>query len=259
MKAIMRWAPLAPLVAGATIAEIAARTGVVPRFLLPAPSDVALAFWTDRGEFAEAAWSTGANAAIGLSLSFAFGVGTALALSFSRFARRAFYPYAVFFQTVPIIAIAPLLVIWFGFGRPTTIASAFIVSLFPVIASSLVGLESVDPSLLDLFRLYGASRWSTLVRLRLPFAAPQIFSGLRIGAGLAVIGAVVGEFVAGGGLGAGVDSARTQQRPDAVFAAVVISSAIGLALVKAVDFGAWLVLRKWHASARSSDRRGGTA
>jgi NitT/TauT family transport system permease protein len=172
-------------------------------------------------------------------------------LSQFDFLRRAFYPYAIFFQTVPVIAIAPLLVIWFGFGQPTVIASAFIVSIFPVIASTLLGLQSTEPALSDLFRLYSASRVDHLLKLRMPFALPHVFSGLRIASGLAVIGAIVGEFIGGGGLGSVVDAARTQQRIDKVFAAVLISSLLGLALVAIVNFSGWLVLRKWHASAQS--------
>src|SRR5213075_2138516 len=124
-----------------------------------------------------------------------FGISIAVFLSSSRGIQRAFFPYAVFFQTVPIVAIAPLLVIWFGYGMRTVIASAFIVSIFPVIANTLTGLLSTDPALRDLFRLYGASPSATLWKLRLPAALPQILTGLRIAGGLAVIGAIVGEFI----------------------------------------------------------------
>jgi NitT/TauT family transport system permease protein len=187
----------------------------------------------------------------GLLLSFVAGTFFAIALSSSELARRAFYPYAVFFQTVPIISIAPLLVIWFGFGRPTVIASAAIVSVFPIIASTLLGLKSTEPALLDLFKLYAASNRQTLWMLKIPFALPQIFSGLRIASGLAVVGAIVGEFIGGGGLGSVVDSARTQQRIDRVFAAVLISSLLGVVLVGAVNCFAALSLASWHSSERN--------
>jgi NitT/TauT family transport system permease protein len=160
-------------------------------------------------------------------------------------------PYATFFQTVPVIALAPVLVIWFGFGRPTVVASAFIVSLFPIIANSLLGLQSTDPLLLDLFKLYRASRFQTLWKLQWPASLPAIFGGLRIASGLAVIGAVVGEFIAGGGLGEVVDSARTQQRLDKVFAAVLLSSILGLLLVVLIDFISRLTLRSWYAGERN--------
>ena len=168
-------------------------------------------------------------------------------LSLSPMLRRAFLPYATFFQTVPIVALAPVLVIWFGFGRPTVIASAFIVSIFPIIANSILGIESTIPRLEDLFRLKRASRFATLWKLQLPSAVPAIFAGLRIASGLAVIGAIVGEFIAGGGLGEVVDAARTQQRLDKVFAAVLLSSCLGLILVILIDLASRLTLRSWYA------------
>lgn len=248
MKASKVLVPLVPLVVFAAAAELAVRMGAVKDYILPAPSQVVEAFITNRADLVAAMVETGGAALAGLALSFVAGFLIALALSTSAFLRRAFLPYAVFFQTVPVIAIAPLLVIWFGFGMPTVIASAFIVSIFPIIASSLLGLQSTDPALLDLFRLYSATRWDVVFRLRIPYAAPQIFSGLRIAAGLAVIGAIVGEFIGGGGLGSIVDAARTQQRIDLVFAAVLLSSVFGLVIQGAVNWVAWLALRRWHAS-----------
>jgi NitT/TauT family transport system permease protein len=198
-----------------------------------------------RDELAAAMAKTSAAALIGFALSTAVGITVAVLLSSSRAIQRAFYPYAVFFQTVPIIAIAPLLVIWFGYGMKTVIASAFIVSIFPVIANTLTGLLSTDPALQDLFRLYGAV---TLVTLRFPAALPQILTGLRVASGLAVIGAIVGEFIGGQGLGSVVDIARTQQRVDKVFAAVLLASALGLALFGLINLISALTLRRWHAS-----------
>lgn len=243
--------PLLPLVVVTAVLEVWVRLGWVQGFLVPTPSSVLRSLIEDRQEYWEGLLSTTTAAASGLVLSFIIGTSGAVLLSLSAFLRRAFYPYAVFFQTVPIIAIAPLLVIWFGFGQPTVIASAFIVSVFPIVASTLLGLQSTDPSLMDLFRLYRASTLKMLWKLRLPFALPQIFSGLRIAAGLAVIGAIVGEFIAGGGLGAIVDAARTQQRVDKVFAAVLISSLLGLLLVGTINVLSWLMLRRWHASVQN--------
>jgi NitT/TauT family transport system permease protein len=243
--------PLLPIMLVTALFEGLIRGGVVPSYLIPMPSEVFHALFADRGELFGAALMTAEAALAGLVLSFLSGVSIAILLSLSDFARRALYPYAVFFQTVPIISVAPLLVIWFGYGLPTVIASAFIVSVFPVIASTLLGLQSVDPSLLDLFRLYSANRGVILFKLRLPFALPQIFAGLRIASGLAVIGAIVGEFIAGGGLGGVVDVARTLQRIDKVFAAVLVSSALGLILIVLIDAASRLSLRHWHASERN--------
>jgi NitT/TauT family transport system permease protein len=244
--------PLLPLILGMALAEIAVRSGWVPSYLIPAPSEVIRSLIDDRVELAVAASTTLSSALAGLLLSFTTGTLLAIALSASDLARRAFYPYAVFFQTVPIISIAPLLVIWFGFGQPTVIASAAIVSVFPIIASTLLGLKSTEPALIDLFALYSASARQMLLMLKMPFALPQIFSGLRIASGLAVVGAIVGEFIGGGGLGSVVDSARTQQRIDRVFAAVLISALLGAVLVGAVNLISALTLGSWHTSERKA-------
>ena len=181
------------------------------------------------------------------------GILVAVVLSTSRLVQRALYPYTVFFQTVPIVAVAPLLVIWFGFGLQSVAIAAFIVSVFPVIANTLSGLLATDPALRDLFRLYGAGGPATLVKLRLPAALPQIVTGLRIAAGLAVIGAIVGEFVAArlegnAGLGVMVMVATKRGQTDLVFAAMLASSVLGLAMFGAVNLVGHLLLRRWHAS-----------
>ncbi len=244
--------PLLPLFLMIILLECLRRFQIVPAFLLPSPSEVASALRDDQPELAMAFLSTAFSAVTALVLSFIVGTLVAILLSLSPVLKRAIYPYAVFFQTVPIIAVAPLLVIWFGFGMPTVIASAFIVSVFPVIASTLLGLESTEPSLVDLFKLYSAPPSARLWKLRLPSALPQIFSGLRIAAGLSVIGAIVGEFIAGGGLGAVVDAARTQQRIDVVFAAVLLSTVLGLLIVALLNLLSRQTLKNWHVSARDT-------
>lgn len=240
--------PLIPFLLVTAVVEAAVRSGSIPAFLVPAPSSVFATVWADRRELFGALLTTAAGALAGFALSTAAGVAIAVILSSSRAVQRAFYPYAVFFQTVPIIAIAPLLVIWFGYGMKTVIASAFVVSIFPVIANTLTGILSTDPALRDLFRLYGASPRVTLLKLRFPAALPQILTGLRVASGLAVIGAIVGEFIGGSGLGSVVDVARTQQRVDKVFAAVLLASLLGLALFAVLNLVSAVTLRRWHAS-----------
>jgi NitT/TauT family transport system permease protein len=151
------------------------------------------------------------------------------------------------------VVISPLLGLWFGAGFSAVAFSALIVSVFPVIASTLAGLRSVDPALRDLFRLYGASRFATLVKLELPASIPGIVTGLRVASGLAVIGAIVGEFVAGFsegavGLGILVLAAYRQLRTDLLFAAVLSASLLGLAIFGAVNVAGHLLLRRWHPS-----------
>lgn len=240
--------PLLPMVLVGALLEIFVRSGVIPSYLVPSTTDVMRSLWMDRDELLTGFSATAFAATVGLMLSFSLGLLIAILLSLSTVLRKALLPYAIFFQTVPIIALAPVLVIWFGFGRPTVIASAFIVSVFPMIANTIAGLQSADPRLVDFFRLFQASRWQMLWKLRLPTALPGIFTGLKVAAGLAVIGAVVGEFVAGGGLGEVVDAARTQQRLDKVFAAVLLSSFLGLALVAMIDLVSKLSLKAWTGS-----------
>jgi NitT/TauT family transport system permease protein len=174
-------------------------------------------------------------------------------MSASRLLERAFYPYAVFLQTVPIVAIAPLLVLWFGAGMRAVTVSAFIVSVFPVVANTLAGIHSVDRPLRDLFRLYEASRTATLLKLELPSAVPNFVTGLRVAAGLAVIGAIVGEFVAGfsesgAGLGILILASYREFRTDLLFASVLFASTVGLVLFGAVSLLGRFLLKRWRPS-----------
>jgi NitT/TauT family transport system permease protein len=240
--------PLATFAATALLAELAIRALRVSPLLLPAPSAVARAAWTQSALLLPAFAATTRCTLIGLAASALLGILAAIGLASSRLVERAFYPYAIFFQIVPIVAVAPLLVIWFGYGPRAVVAAAFIVSVFPVIANTLAGLRSVDPALRDLFRLYGAGPWARLVKLELPWALPFVLTGLRVAAGLAVIGAIVGEFVGGGGLGVVVLGAMREQRTDLVFAAIGYASLLGLSLFALVNLASRLALRRWHAS-----------
>ena len=245
-------AALAVLIA---VWESIARGLSIPAYLLPPPSAIATAAWRELGELSNAAVVTGRAAVYGFVLSAVLGALSAVVLSTSRTLERALYPYTVFLQTVPIVAIAPLLVLWFGAGLRAVAVSAFIVSVFPVIANTLAGIRGVEPALRDLFRLYGASRFATLIKLELPSALPNLITGLRVAAGLAVIGAIVGEFVAGfseGGAGLGilVLSSYRQLRTDLLFAAVLFASGLGLLLFGAVNLLGYVLLRRWHPSHR---------
>jgi NitT/TauT family transport system permease protein len=244
--------PAATFVVTTALAEVGIRAAGISPLLLPTPSAVARAAMTHADTLLPALATTAQAVLLGLALAIAVGLLAAIALASSRWVERAFYPYAIFFQIVPIVAIAPLLVIWFGYGLRAVIAAAFIVSVFPVIANSLAGLLSVDPALRDLFRLYGASPWARLVKLSLPWALPNVLTGLRIAAGLAVIGAIVGEFVGGGGLGVVVLEAMRQQRTDLVFAAVLHAAALGLALFAAVNLVSRFALRRWHTQEKDA-------
>lgn len=243
--------PVLVLVLSMALAELVVRVGGVPSWLVPPPTAVLKALVEQSDLLLKALWGTTQAAVIGFVSAALVGIVLAVLLSTARWVQRAFYPYAIFFQTVPIIAVAPLLVIWFGYGLRTIAISSFIVSVFPVIASTLSGLLSTDPALRDLFRLYGASPWARLWNLQLPWALPQVMTGLRIAAGLAVIGAIVGEFFAGGGLGIAMQVAIRQQRADLVFAIVLLGSLLGLALFGVVGVLSYFSLRHWHVSEKS--------
>ncbi len=165
--------PIVVLVMTMLVLEVVVRMFHVPNYLVPAPSAVWHVTVEQRGDLLASLWTTAKGALIGFVASAIVGVIIALLLSTSRLVQRAFYPYTVFFQTVPVIAIAPLLVIWFGAGLNSVATCAFIVSLFPVIANALTGLLSTDPALRDMFKLYGAGSIATLWKLKLPSAAAE--------------------------------------------------------------------------------------
>lgn len=226
--------------------ESLSRLEVIPVYLFPPPGEVFKSLIADFAEYRTGIIETLTASAIGLALASAVGLMIALIFTSSQWLERALYPYAIFFQTIPIISIAPLLVIWFGFGLRTVVISSFIVSVFPVIANSFAGLNSVERAQLDLFKLFEARKSQLLFKLRLPHAVPQILTGIKISTGLAMIGAIIGEFISGGGLGGIIDSARTQQRLEKVFAAILLASLLGLFLLFITEMATQLLLKKWR-------------
>ncbi len=244
--------PIVVLLVGVVLVELYVRWANTPIYLVPRPSTVLATLADERGYLLAALWSTAKAAGIGFALSTVFGIAIAIVLASSVWVRRAFGPYTVFFQTVPIIAIAPMLSIWLDPGLKAVAACAFIVSVFPVIANTLAGLVATDPALLDLFRLYGARRAAVMFKLRLPGALPNVFTGLQVAAGLTVIGTVVAEFLVGElgdeqGLGVVIVSASHNGHSDRVFAAVLLASALGLAMYGAVNLVRRAALVNWHA------------
>jgi len=244
--------PALTFVVAIALWEGAVRALAVPKFLVPPPSDVLFAGWTERASLASALLTTARGAGLGFLLSCSLGTSVGLLFSLSRWLERGLYPYALFLQTVPIVAVAPLLVLWFGPGLRAVAVSAFIVSVFPVIANTLAGLRSVDPRLSDLFRLYGAKLGDTVLKLRLPTAIPSMMTGFKVASGLSVIGAIVGEFVAGfaegnAGLGITVLSSYRQLKTDLLFAAVLLASLLGLSLFALVSSLSTLLLRRLRA------------
>jgi len=256
MSAALRaaWPPAVVILTVLVVWEAAVRVFAPPAYLLPGPIAVARAITEAPERLLGATARTALSTLIGFSIAAVTGVALGSLLSASRFLERGFYPLATLFQMVPLVAIAPLLVIWFHYGLGATVASSAIVALFPVLANTLDGLRSVDPGLRELFRISRAGRFVTWWKLGLPAATPQIVTGLRIAAGLALIGTIVGEFVSGyagdrAPLGVVILAAMRENRADLVFAAIALSALVGLMLFGMVGLGGWLVLRRWHASA----------
>jgi len=233
-----RWLPPLAIVAlllGAW--ELAARLDVIADalklepFLVPAPSDIAQALWQDRELLIENAWVTVQEVLAGFALSVAAGVAFAVVLHLSPTLRRAFYPLLVASQTVPIVVLAPILVVWLGFGIGPKLAIIALICFFPVTVNTLDGLGAVDPDLMKMMRTLDASRWQTLRRIEAPTALPYLFSGAKIAVAIAVIGAVFGEWAgSSSGLGHLIQEASAQLQTDRTFAAVVVLSAIAITL-----------------------------
>ncbi len=215
------------------------------RFLLPPPHAVLLDGFADgpRQEIIRGLFLSAQVAFIGLAIAFAIGSTMALAMSQAKWIERSLYPYAVIMQTVPILALVPLLGFWFGFGFMARVIVCIIISLFPLVINTLTGLLSADRGLHDLLTIHDAGRWTRLMKLQIPTALPHVFTGLRTAAGLSVIGAIVGDFFFGRGspgLGLLLSRYASRLQSEALLATVIVSC--GLGIVVFAGFG-WLAKR----------------
>ncbi len=226
----------------------------VPHYILPSPWRVTQALYTDWGTLSSALLVTLRITFLALGIALVGGVFLAILMAQSRWIELALYPYAVILQVTPIVAIAPLILIYAPSTNSAVLICAWIVAFFPVLSNMTQGLRSTDHNLLNLFELYGASRWQTLIRLQIPNALPYFLAGLRIAGGLALIAAVVGEFAAGSvGAGSGlafrlIESQYRLNIPR-LFAALVLLSFTGILIFFATSLISHLLLRKWHESA----------
>jgi len=237
--------------------EGAVRYFAVPTFILPAPSLILITLVKDWGTLSTSLLVTLTITLEALGLAVMGGVALAILFAQWRIVERAFFPFAVAMQVTPIVAIAPLLLIYLS-ANAAVLVCAFLVAFFPILANTTLGLSSADHNLLDLFQLYRASRWQQLLLLRLPSALPYFLGGLRIGGGLALIGAIVAEIAAGSaGQGAGlayriVESGFRLNIPR-MFAALLLISATGVAIYLVLTAVSYLLLRHWHDSARGRE------
>jgi ABC-type nitrate/sulfonate/bicarbonate transport system permease component len=233
-----RWLPpLAVIVLLIGLWEVAAQWDWVADalniepFLVPAPSDVADSLWSDRSLLADNAWVTIQEIALGFAIASILGFAFAIALHLSDLLRRAFYPLLIASQTVPVIAIAPVLAVWLGFGIGPKLVVIALVCFFPITVTTLDGLRSVDPELPRMMRTLDAGRTQILRRVEIPSALPFLLSGMKIAAVFAPIAAVFGEWSgAGEGLGHLILVAQSQLLTDRVFAAIFVLSALALTL-----------------------------
>ncbi|MBL9051220.1 MAG: ABC transporter permease [Tabrizicola sp.] len=226
----------------------------VPHYLLPAPTRIWEQLVTDRLILADALWVTLKITIMALAVAVLGGVLLAILFNQSRFAELVFYPYAVILQVTPIVSIAPLIFIYVKEPTARVLICAWIVAFFPILSNTTLGLKSTDHNLRDLFAIYGASRWQRLIFLQLPSALPYFLGGLRIAGGLALIGAIVAEYVVGtGGAGSGLAfrilEASYRLNIPRMFAALALIAVVGVAIFALTSFVSWFALRKWHESA----------
>ena len=244
-------AMLALLIVGWQVYVVVAN---VPHYILPSPTRIAEAFATDWPILFKSLLITLQTTFIALALALVTGVALAVLMAQSRWIELALFPYAVILQVTPIVAIAPLILIYTSTTEQALLICAWLVAFFPVLSNTAQGLHSTDHNLLNLFELYGAGRWQTLFHLRLPNALPYFLAGLRIAGGLALIAAVVAEFAAGtagenSGLAFRLIEAQHRLNIPRLFAALVLLSFTGICIFFATSLISHLLLRKWHESA----------
>ena len=246
--------PVLMLAIAVAIWQIYVVVSGTPKYILPSPTDVATALWTDWPTLLPSLWVTLIITSEALILALIGGVGLAIILIQSRWIELALFPFAVILQVTPVVAIAPLLLIYAPNTQTALLIVAFLVAFFPILSNMVQGLKSVDHNLLNLFDLYGAGRWQQLIYLKIPASMPYFMTGLRIGGGLSLIAAVVAEFAAGSaGAGSGLafrilESGYRLNIPR-MFAALIMLTFTGVAIFGVTSFISWLVLHRWHESA----------
>lgn len=227
------------------------------RFLVPAPHkivQVSFLTWNNLNPLLDALWLSTRVALEGLAISIVIGMALAVAMSQAKWVERSIYPYAVALQTVPILALTPLIGFFFDFNFKSRVIVCIIIALFPIIANTLFGLQSAEQGQHDLFTLQGAGRWTRLRKLQFPAAMPAIFTGLRISAGLSVIGAIVGDFFfrrGKPGLGILISNYQLRLQGEQMWGALVLATFLGVAMFLIFGFIGNRAVRHWYETTRS--------
>ena len=230
------------------------------RFLLPTPGEIIAAFQTNGAALARATLNTAEGALLGFGLAIALSAVLALTLSVSSLVRVSLYPYLMMLQMTPVIIFAPILVLWVGPGLKSVVVISFLICFFPLVVNTTQGLVSTDRNLVELFRMYRASKAQEIFLLRVPAALPYFFTGLRIAATLAPIGALVGDYTAGssagdgGGLGFQAIIYSSQAKYPALFATAAVTCVLGFVFAAVVIGLSWLALHQWHDSYERADK-----
>lgn len=254
MKIVPIVAPVAVVAIALGIWELLVHINNIPAFVLPPPSAIWQALINDAPSLLLSAWITLRISLSAFVLAVVSGVSLAVLFSQSRVVEMAFFPIAVILQVTPIVAIAPLIIIWVGIDNPNRalLLMAWIAAFFPVLSNMTLGLRAADHGLLDLYHLYGASRWQILTQVRLPSALPYLLPAMKISGGLALIGAVVAEFVAGSGASMGlawrIMESGNRLQIAKMFAALLLLSLLGIAVFFCLSALERLLLRRWHES-----------
>jgi NitT/TauT family transport system permease protein len=249
--------PVVTLAGGVVAWDLVVRLKDIPPFILPGPGLVAATVVSDWPLLWASLLVTLTTTFYALTLAFVGGVGLAILFNQSRWMEHSFYPYAVILQVTPVVAVAPLLLIYLP-QQAAVLTCAWIVAFFPILANTTLGLASVDRNLVDLFDIYGASPIKMLLRLKLPAALPSMLGGLRIAGGLSLVGAVVAEIAAGSaGAGSGlayrIAESAYRLNIARMFAALILLSITGIVIFFTLSLVSYLSLRRWHESAVASE------
>lgn len=225
----------------------------VPPYLFPKPTEIVQASVDNWDNLQSAVLRTISESVLGFIFSVIGGIIGAVIMASSKLLERSLYSYAILLQTIPIVAIAPIIVIWFGSGMNAIVIIAFIIGFFPMLSNTLIGLNATDRGMMNLLKLYQASKWQIMWKVRIPAALPYMMAGLKISCTLSVIGAIVGEYIAGigggnGGLGYAITVASARMETAYLFACGISASILGIVFFLLVNLFSKLMLGSWHES-----------